>query len=99
MNAEKCCDVDKFVKAMADETRQRILEELKIGEMCVSELTSRIKLTQPTVSHHLSVLQNAKLVFSRREGKYIFYRINQQCIAEGCQGILTQINAQSKQET
>ena len=53
MSGVTCCDFDDFVKAMADETRQRILALLQRGEMSVTELNEHFRLTQPTVSHHL----------------------------------------------
>jgi DNA-binding transcriptional ArsR family regulator len=61
MTEPRCCDFDDFVKAMADETRQRILALLQTGEMSVSELNEHFTTTQPTLSHHLAVLRRANL--------------------------------------
>jgi ArsR family transcriptional regulator, arsenate/arsenite/antimonite-responsive transcriptional repressor len=82
-----CCDFDDFLKAMADETRQRILTLLQQGEMSVSELAEHFDLTQPTLSHHLAVLRRANLVIVRRAGKYSFYRANPDCGVECCNEI------------
>lgn len=87
-----CCDFEDFVKAMADETRQRILSLLQAGEMNESEIVARLELTQPTISHHLSLLRRANLVSARREGKYVFYRANSVCVTECCQEILFRFN-------
>ncbi len=86
---ESCCDLNEFEKAMADETRQRILSLLQAGEMNESEIVAHLDLTQPTISHHLALLQRANLVMARRDGKRIFYRGNPACITECCGEILT----------
>ena len=92
MNNVTCCDFDDFVKAMADETRQRILSLLQAGEMNESDIVARMDLTQPTISHHLSLLRRTNLVSARREGKYVFYRANPACVAECCGEILARFN-------
>ncbi len=77
-----------FCKALGDETRQRILEILQTeGEKCVSDLVDVFNVSQPTISHHLNFLKQANLVTSRREGKQIYYKANQDNIVECC-GIL-----------
>jgi DNA-binding transcriptional ArsR family regulator len=88
MSQPDCCDFDEFLKAMADENRQRLLALLQRGEMNAGELQAHFDLTQPTMSYHLSVLVQARLVSSRREGKYVYYRANPDCVAEQCREIL-----------
>jgi DNA-binding transcriptional ArsR family regulator len=81
-------DAVAFCKALSDETRQRILEILQTeGEKCVSDLVALFDVSQPTISHHLNFLRQANLVTSRREGKQVYYRANQENITECC-GIL-----------
>jgi len=63
----------RFFKALADETRLRIVKLLAAQEMCVCELMIALELTQPTASHHLGLLENAGLVKRRKEGKWVFY--------------------------
>ncbi|MGB9778745.1 MAG: ArsR/SmtB family transcription factor [Candidatus Bathyarchaeales archaeon] len=65
----------RVFKALADPTRLRILMLLGIREMCVCEVMIALGLTQPTASHHLGILENAGLVKSRKEGKWVFYKI------------------------
>jgi ArsR family transcriptional regulator len=65
----------RFFKALADETRLRILGLLGVREMCVCEVMVALGLTQPTASHHLGLLENAGLVNARKEGKWVFYSI------------------------
>jgi ArsR family transcriptional regulator len=74
-----------FSKALADETRQQIMIHLCCQWLCVSDVVEKLgNVSQPTVSHHLSILREANLVHTRREGKQIFYSLNQQAIAICC---------------
>ncbi len=73
-----------FAKALADETRQQIMSLCCCKWLSVGEIVSALRVSQPTVSHHLSILREARLVDSRREGKQIFYSLNQKRIADAC---------------
>lgn len=78
-----------FAKAMADETRQKIMQHLCCNWLCVSDLVDRLgKVTQPTVSHHLGILREAGLVHMRRDGKQIYYSLNQDVVATCCGTIM-----------
>lgn len=66
----------RFFKALGDESRQRIIGLLSVREMCVCELMSALKMTQPTTSHHLKILEDADIVKSRKEGKWVFYSVS-----------------------
>lgn len=68
----------RVFKALADPTRLRILKLLEVREMCVCEIMIALGLTQPTASHHLGILENAGLVKSRKEGKWVYYSIADQ---------------------
>jgi ArsR family transcriptional regulator len=61
--------------AIADETRLKILKLITNEELCACELMAALELTQPTTSHHLGILERSGLVTSRREGKWVFYRL------------------------
>jgi ArsR family transcriptional regulator, arsenate/arsenite/antimonite-responsive transcriptional repressor len=61
-------------KALADETRVRALLALRTGELCVCQITELLGLAVSTVSKHLSILYQAGLVESRKEGRWIYYR-------------------------
>ncbi len=74
-----------FAKAMADETRQRIMQLLCCQWLCVNDVVAQLgDVTQPTVSHHLAILRAAELVFTRREGKQVFYSLNQDAVSVCC---------------
>jgi len=72
----------KLLKAMADETRFTILDFLLNGEKCVCEIVPYVKRTQSTVSIHLGNLEDAGILESRREGKKIFYKINDKRVCD-----------------
>jgi ArsR family transcriptional regulator len=73
--AEVADKQSRFFKALADETRLRILKLLEVREMCVCEVMVALDLTQPTASHHLGLLETAGLVRARKEGRWVFYSI------------------------
>ena len=83
MNRQMVDPVD-FAKAIADQTRQEIMSLCCCKWLSVGEIVDAIHVTQPTVSHHLSILRKAVLVKVRREGKQVFYTLNQQRISDGC---------------
>jgi ArsR family transcriptional regulator len=62
-------------RALGDETRLRLLEQLALGECNVAELMERMALGQSLVSHHLRTLREAGLVRDRRDGRWVYYSI------------------------
>ena len=76
------------LKALADEKRIRILMLLREQELCVCQLMGVLRISQPLVSRHLSVLKGAGVVQSRREGKLMFYSISDQAMAGGKSGLI-----------
>lgn len=85
-----------FAKAMADDTRQKIMQILCCQWYCVNDVVEQLgDISQPTVSHHLSILREAGLVHTRREGKQVFYSLNQDAVAICC-GLLMQNFAPEK---
>jgi DNA-binding transcriptional ArsR family regulator len=91
MDEITCCRYEEFVKALADETRQSILELLQDREMSVGEITARFHLTQPTISHHLGLLRRGGLVLARREGKQVYYSPNRCCLEACTQRLVEQL--------
>ena len=73
-----------FCKALCDSTRQRILEMLCERDMYVGEIADAFRLSQPSISHHLSILKGANVVRSRKEGKQVYYSLNRENIQECC---------------
>ncbi len=87
-----------FAKAMADETRQIIMQHLCCSWLCVGDIVARMGVTQPTVSHHLAILREAGLVFTRREGKQIYYTLNQSAVASCCGDLMQTFAPEEKFE-
>lgn len=63
-------------KALADETRLKIVEMLSCGEMCACDILEYFQITQPTLSYHMKILTDSGLVNGRRDGAWMKYRIN-----------------------
>ena len=77
-------DAVVFAKALADDTRQKIMRVCCCEWLSVNEIVEKMKVTQPTVSHHLAVLREAGLVKVREEGKQTFYTLNQNRVVACC---------------
>ena len=73
---ESLIDLADLFKTFGDSTRIKILYALFEGELCVGDLATILQLSQPAISHQLKVLKDAKLVKLRREGKVIFYSLD-----------------------
>lgn len=68
---------DQFFKILSDLTRLRVLVLLsREGELCVCELTHALDEIQPKISRHLALLREAGVVLDRRQGQWIYYRLN-----------------------
>ena len=68
--------VDKIFEALASRSRREILAYLSKAELTTSELAARFQMTAPSMSRHLTVLENAGLVASERKGQRVLYRLN-----------------------
>jgi ArsR family transcriptional regulator len=72
-------DTDKLFKALSDTTRLRCLMLLlDKGELCVCELGHALDLPQPKISHHLGALRRAGLVSDRKQGLWVYYRLDEE---------------------
>lgn len=87
-----------FAKALADETRQQVMQLCCCRELSVNEIAEKTGVSQPTVSHHLAILRDAGLVLARSEGKQTYYMLNQERIAVCC-GQLMQVFAPESEVT
>jgi DNA-binding transcriptional ArsR family regulator len=68
-------DFMAIAKALADENRVRLLFALQRQELCACQLVELIRLAPSTVSKHMSILKQARLVESRKEGRWVYYRL------------------------
>ncbi|MHC4426614.1 MAG: ArsR/SmtB family transcription factor [Planctomycetota bacterium] len=78
-----------ITKALSDENRVRALMMLREGELCVCQLIEMLGLAPSTVSKHMSILRQARLVQARKEGRWMYYRLPDgnapQCVLEAVQ--------------
>ena len=75
-------DMAEFYAALADSTRLRLLHCLSIAELCVCDLSAAAGISQSTVSHHLRMLRNLRLVKHRRSGRLVYYSLDDQHIKD-----------------
>lgn len=68
-------DFMTITRALTDENRVRILMALRDREMCVCQVTGFLDLSPSTTSKHLSILKQARLIESRKKGKWVYYRL------------------------
>jgi len=68
--------MNNVFKALNDPTRREILELLKEKEMTAGEIAEQFNMSWPSISHHLDLLKQAKLVEAEKEGQYIYYSLN-----------------------
>lgn len=82
-----------FFTAVHDTQRQMILEIIKNhGEINANGIVEKLSLSQPTVSHHLKILQEAGVLNAKKSGKEMLYSINCTCIKECCGGFMARFH-------
>ena len=69
-------------KALNDPTRREILELLQEKDMTAGEIVDRFKISGPSISHHLDLLKQAKLVIAEKDGQYVYYSLNTTVVDE-----------------
>jgi DNA-binding transcriptional ArsR family regulator len=87
--------LDRTLQAIADPTRRRILQALKEGTkisgkageahaqcLCAGDIEERVRLSQPTISHHMTILTRAGLVEATKQGQWRWYRRNERAIRQ-----------------
>lgn len=79
---ERLYDLAELFKVFGDSTRIKILWALFESEMCVCDIAYLLKMTQSAISHQLRVLKQAKLVKNRKEGKIVFYSLEDEHIKQ-----------------
>lgn len=73
---EPVYEVSELFKVFGDSTRARIICALNIEEMCVCDLAALLNMTQSAISHQLRILKTARLVKSRKQGKIVYYSLD-----------------------
>jgi len=66
----------EIFKVMNDPTRLKIINALLLSEMCVCDIAALMGMTQPTISHHLKIMRQSELIKYRRDGKTVYYSLD-----------------------
>lgn len=87
-NMSSDASLDRALDAIADPTRRKILQALREGSkntkepLCAGDIEERVRLSQPTISHHMAILTKAGLVEATRQGQWRWYRRDEKAIRQ-----------------
>lgn len=87
-----------LLKALADETRLKIVDMLSNGELCACNILESFDITQPTLSYHMKILCDSGLVESRRDGVWMRYSLNRQTLG-ALRGLFDEIEIKLDQDS
>lgn len=91
IRVEESENLAQLFKALGDSSRLKVLFQIFSSESCVREIAQNLKMSEAAVSHHLRVLRMNRLVRRRRDGKEIFYQLDddhvQSILARGCEHV------------
>jgi ArsR family transcriptional regulator, lead/cadmium/zinc/bismuth-responsive transcriptional repressor len=82
IDEETAVGLAETFQALADPTRVRLISALSCGEMCVQNLALMVEMSQSAVSHQLRILRNLRLVKYRKEGRLVFYSLDDSHISD-----------------
>lgn len=83
--------VDKVFEALSSTARRRILAFLSETDMTAGDIAKRFEMSQPAVSKHLSVLENAGLIWRRKQGQYVHYGLERDTLQSTVAGYLREV--------
>ncbi|MBU1094633.1 MAG: metalloregulator ArsR/SmtB family transcription factor [Firmicutes bacterium] len=72
----------EIFKALGDETRVNVIKILSKENQCACQLLEAFQISQSTLSHHMKLLTDSGLVLARKEGKWVYYRINEEMFTD-----------------
>ena len=84
--------MNNLFKALNDPTRRKILQMLQDKELSAGQIAEEFDISKPSISHHLDILRQAKLIDRERDGQYIRYSINTTVLEEAANWFLEIIN-------
>jgi len=84
--------MNNLFKALNDSTRRQILDLLKEKDLTAGEISEVFEISKPSISHHLDILKQAKLVFTEREGQFIKYSLDTTVLEEATQWLFDLLN-------
>lgn len=83
--------IDKVFEALSSTARRRILAYLGHADLTAGEIAERFDMSQPAISKHLSVLENAGLVWRKREGQFVRYGLREDALTQSLTGFLGEV--------
>lgn len=89
---EKINKIAEFFKILGDSTRAKIIAALDKSEMCVCDIANVLNMTKSSVSHQLAILRKAQLVKCRKEGKTVYYALNDEHVQEVFESALEHVS-------
>ena len=90
--------MDLVFKALQDPTRRQILALLRKRDLAAGEIADSFDISKPSVSHHLDLLRQARLVSSRRDGQFIIYSLETTVLDESISWILDLVQSRKSNE-
>ncbi|HEY9697610.1 MAG TPA: metalloregulator ArsR/SmtB family transcription factor [Trichocoleus sp.] len=92
LSSEKAQRMAEFLGFLADPNRLRILSILANQEMCVGDLATAVGMNESAVSHQLRTLRTIRLVSSRKQGRHVFYRLQDDHVFNFCQAVVEHLD-------
>ena len=90
--------MNTLFKALDDPTRRSILEMLKDGDMTAGEIAEKFDMRKPSISYHLDLLKQGKLVLSVKKGQYVYYSLNTTVLSDTVKWFYEIINSNKGEE-
>lgn len=84
-------NVDKIFEALASSVRRKVLAYLSGGELTAGEIAERFEISKPSISKHLSILENAGLVRSEKRGQFIHYSLVEESVLNTLNGYMQEV--------
>lgn len=92
LNAQEIASISKIFKILSDPTRVKLVWALNKRELCVCDLAATLEMTKSAISHQLKTMREFNVVKSRRDGKNIFYSLDDQHITSIIELVKIHIN-------
>lgn len=90
--------MNNLFKALDDPTRRSILEKLKDRDMTAGEIADQFDISKPSISYHLDLLKQGKLVISVKKGQYVYYSLNTTVLSDTVKWFYEIINSNRGKE-
>ena len=89
--------MNTLFKALNDPTRRRILDMLKEGDLTAGEIADAFDISKPSISHHLDLLKQARLISATREGQFLRYALDTTVLEDALQWLMDLVKSNNKE--